>query len=43
MAKLEFEGVPDTMLNSLTDKVKAIFSRRQACDDARLADVHEEL
>jgi len=29
------------MLNSLTDKVKAIFSRKQVSDDARLADVHE--
>ena len=41
LAALEFEDVPDTMLNSLTDKVKAIFSRKQASDDARLADVHE--
>ncbi|WP_318587304.1 GPO family capsid scaffolding protein, partial [Enterobacter hormaechei] len=41
LAELEFEDVPDTMLNSLTDKVKAIFSRKQASDDARLADVHE--
>lgn len=29
------------MLNSLTDKVKSIFSRKQVSDDARLADVHE--
>jgi hypothetical protein len=29
------------MLNSLTDKVKAIFSRKQASDDARFQDVHE--
>jgi hypothetical protein len=41
LAELEFEDVPDTMLNSLTDKVKAIFSRKQASDDARFADVHE--
>lgn len=41
LAELEFEDVPDTLLNSLTDKVKAIFSRKQASDDARLADVHE--
>ncbi|MCV5169118.1 GPO family capsid scaffolding protein, partial [Escherichia coli] len=41
LAELEFEDVPDTVLNSLTDKVKAIFSRKQASDDARLADVHE--
>ncbi|MEX5392768.1 GPO family capsid scaffolding protein [Enterobacter cloacae] len=41
LAELEFEDVPDTMLNSLTDKVKAIFGRKQASDDAALADVHE--
>nr|DAL73367.1 MAG TPA: capsid scaffolding protein [Caudoviricetes sp.] len=41
LAVLEFEDVPDTMLNSLTDKVKAIFGRKQASDDARFADVHE--
>ena len=41
LAALEFEDVPDTMLNSLTDKVKAIFGRKQASDDARFADVHE--
>jgi len=41
LAELEFEDVPDTVLNSLTDKVKAIFSRKQATDDARFADVHE--
>ena len=41
LAELEFEDVPDTVLNSLVDKVKAIFSRKQASDDARLADVHE--
>ncbi|EFL2968007.1 GPO family capsid scaffolding protein [Escherichia coli] len=41
LAELEFEDVPDTMLNSLTDKVKSIFSRKQVSDDARLADVHE--
>ncbi|MXR82143.1 GPO family capsid scaffolding protein [Enterobacter hormaechei] len=41
LAELEFEDVPDTLLNSLTDKVRAIFSRKQASDDARLADVHE--
>jgi hypothetical protein len=29
------------VLNSLTDKVKAIFSRKQVSDDARLNDVHE--
>ncbi|ELP5719602.1 GPO family capsid scaffolding protein [Enterobacter asburiae] len=41
LAELEFEDVPDTVINSLADKVKAIFSRKQASDDARLADVHE--
>lgn len=41
LAELEFEDIPDTMLNSLTDKVKSIFSRKQVSDDARLADVHE--
>ncbi|EFJ7469114.1 GPO family capsid scaffolding protein [Escherichia coli] len=41
LAELEFEDVPDTMLNSLTDKVKSIFSRKQVSDDALLADVHE--
>ena len=41
LAELEFEDVPDTMLNSLTDAVKAIFSRKQATDDARFHDVHE--
>ncbi|MEI9603243.1 GPO family capsid scaffolding protein [Enterobacter hormaechei] len=41
LAELEFEDVPDTMLNSLTDMVKAIFGRKQASDDARFADVHE--
>lgn len=41
LAELEFEDVPDTMFNSLTDMVKAIFSRKQVSDDARLADVHE--
>lgn len=41
LAELEFEDVPDTMLNSLTDAVKAIFSRKQATDDARFNDVHE--
>lgn len=41
LAELEFEVVPDTMLNSLTDKVRAIFGRKQASDDARFADVHE--
>lgn len=40
-ATLEFEDVPDTMLNSLTDAVKAIFSRKQSTDDARFEDVHE--
>lgn len=41
LAELEFEDVPDTVFNSLADKVKAIFSRKQANDDARFSDVHE--
>ncbi|EHE5995322.1 GPO family capsid scaffolding protein [Salmonella enterica] len=41
LAELEFEDVPDTVLNSLADKVKSIFSRKQVSDDARLNDVHE--
>ncbi|HEP0434649.1 TPA: GPO family capsid scaffolding protein [Escherichia coli] len=41
LAELEFEDVPDTVLNSLADKVKAIFSRKQVSDDARLNDVYE--
>lgn len=41
LAELEFEDVPDTVLNSLADKVKAIFSRKQVSDDARMSDVHE--
>ncbi|MDY9121695.1 GPO family capsid scaffolding protein [Escherichia coli] len=41
LAELEFEDIPDTVLNSLADKVKAIFSRKQVSDDARLNDVHE--
>ncbi|HGC5191039.1 TPA: GPO family capsid scaffolding protein, partial [Escherichia coli] len=36
LAELEFEDVPDTVFNSLADKVKAIFSRKQVSDDARL-------
>lgn len=41
LAELEFEEVPDTLLNKITDSVKSIFSRKQACDDARFNDVHE--
>lgn len=41
LAELEFEDIPDTLLNNLTDKVKGIFSRKQASDDARFSDVHE--
>ncbi|PTA83876.1 GPO family capsid scaffolding protein, partial [Kluyvera sp. Nf5] len=29
LAELEFEDAPETLLNKLTDSVKAIFSRRQ--------------
>lgn len=41
LAELVFEDAPDTLLNSLIDKVKSIFSRKQASDDARFHDVHE--
>lgn len=41
LAELEFEDQPETMLTALTDKVKAIFGRKQAGDDARFSDVHE--
>ncbi|MDU1651072.1 MAG: GPO family capsid scaffolding protein [Leclercia adecarboxylata] len=41
LAELEFEDAPDSMLTSLTTTVKAIFSRKQASDDARFNDVHE--
>ncbi|WP_447885204.1 GPO family capsid scaffolding protein [Serratia fonticola] len=39
--ELEFEEVPDTLLSSLSEKVKAMFSRKQESDDARFSDVHE--
>ncbi|ELQ6106901.1 GPO family capsid scaffolding protein [Cronobacter turicensis] len=41
LAELEFEDQPETVFTALTDKVKAIFSRKQANDDARFKDVHE--
>jgi hypothetical protein len=41
LAVLEFEDQPETLLNKLTDSVKAIFSRKQQDDDARFADVRE--
>ncbi|WP_342323494.1 GPO family capsid scaffolding protein [Kosakonia sp. BYX6] len=41
LAELEFEDVPETLLNKLTDSVKSIFSRKQTSDDARFSDVHE--
>lgn len=40
-ANIEFEDQQEGVLTALTDKVKAIFSRKQADDDARLRDVHE--
>ncbi|SVK46127.1 phage-related capsid scaffolding protein (GPO-like) [Acinetobacter baumannii] len=40
-AQLEFEDVPDSLLSSLTDRVKGMFSRKQASDDARFNDVHD--
>lgn len=41
LAELEFEDLPEKMLTALSDKVKSIFSRKQASDDARFQDVHE--
>lgn len=41
LVELEFEEVPDTLLSSLSEKVKAMFSRKQESDDARFGDVHE--
>ncbi|MDK1192635.1 GPO family capsid scaffolding protein [Cronobacter dublinensis] len=41
LAELEFEDQSETVFTALTDKVKAIFSRKQASDDARFKDVHE--
>lgn len=41
LAVLEFEDQSETVFTALTDKVKAIFSRKQVSDDARLNDVHE--
>lgn len=41
LAELEFEDQPDTLLTSLSDKVKNLFNRKQASDDARFNDVHE--
>lgn len=37
---LEFEDVPDSLLTSLTERVKGMFSRKQDSDDARFSDVH---
>lgn len=41
LVELEFDEVPDTLLSSLSEKVKAMFSRKQESDDARFGDVHE--
>lgn len=41
LAELEFEDLPENVFTALSDKVKAIFSRKQASDDARFQDVHE--
>ncbi|HBS7505496.1 GPO family capsid scaffolding protein [Klebsiella pneumoniae] len=41
LAELEFEDLPENVLTALSDKVKTIFSRKQASDDARFQDVHE--
>ncbi|HDT5235919.1 TPA: GPO family capsid scaffolding protein [Klebsiella pneumoniae subsp. pneumoniae] len=41
LAELEFEDLPENVFSALSDKVKSIFSRKQASDDARFQDVHE--
>lgn len=41
LAELEFEDLPENVFAALSDKVKTIFSRKQASDDARFQDVHE--
>lgn len=41
LAELEFEDQAENVFTALSDKVKAIFSRKQASDDARFHDVHE--
>lgn len=41
LAELEFEDQSETLLNRLTDSVKAIFSRKQQDDDARFSDIRE--
>lgn len=41
LAELEFEDRAENVFTALSDKVKAIFSRKQASDDARFQDVHE--
>ncbi|WP_404651235.1 GPO family capsid scaffolding protein [Raoultella terrigena] len=41
LADLEFEDLPENVFTALSDKVKTIFSRKQASDDARFQDVHE--
>ncbi|EPY4001890.1 GPO family capsid scaffolding protein [Klebsiella pneumoniae] len=41
LAELEFEDQAENVFTALSDKVKAIFSRKQARDDARFQDVHE--
>ncbi|HBT9256085.1 TPA: GPO family capsid scaffolding protein [Klebsiella pneumoniae] len=41
LAELEFEDLPENVFTALSDKVKTIFSRKQASDNARFQDVHE--
>ena len=41
LAELEFEDLPENVFTALSDKVKTIFIREQASDDARFQDVHE--
>jgi phage I-like protein len=39
LAELEFEELPDTLLNTFADKIKGMFSAKQTTDDARFSDV----
>ncbi|CAI1149173.1 GPO family capsid scaffolding protein [Serratia ficaria] len=41
LVELEFEEQPEKLLSSLSERVKGMFSRKQASDDARFSDVHD--
>ena len=41
--ELEFEDLPEIVFTALTEKVKSIFGRKQASDDARLTGLIESL